>query len=82
MNQSFAVHFMKGSLGPAVNPRAAARKLSHFDTIIDESDRQVSSVAVLLGAIADFVSSLKLIDWPTYPQLFVKGEVSTSSKGW
>ena len=62
--------------GTAENLRAAARYRRQAFTLPQTSRTGgLRLVAVLLGAIANFVSGLKkLVDWPTYPQLFVKGE--------
>ena len=86
MNQSKVVLFMKGS--PDVPRCGFSRKIcgllrdqkiefSHFDILTDESVRQgiLVSRALAVTFTKILTSGLKkLNDWPTFPQLVVKGE--------
>ena len=87
MNQSTVVLFMKGS--PEVPRCGFSRKIcdllrdndvkfSHFDILTDESVRQGEPRRFSLSVIEELILSagLKTLnDWPTYPQLIVKGEL-------
>jgi glutaredoxin-related protein len=87
MTQSNVVLFMKGSPD---EPRCGfSRKIcgllrdnkiefSHFDILTDESVRQGESVSLRLlvfrGLMCLTSGLKKRNDWPTYPQLIVKGD--------